>query len=74
MKVEISNIQTTDNINLSQNQCKALRELICVKNLIINKADKGSTIVVQNRADYIQWELGLSFLPVAVPQKNITKC
>ena len=59
MKVEISNIPTTDNIshNLSRNERKALRELICDKDLIINKADKGSTMVVQNRADYIQTAL-----------------
>ena len=56
MKVEISNIQTTDNIshNLSRNERRALRELICDKDLVINKANKGSTIVVQNRADCIQ--------------------
>ena len=56
MKVEVSNIQTTDDIshNLSQNECRALQELICDKDLVINKADKGSTIAVQNRADYIQ--------------------
>ena len=59
MKVEISNIPTTDNIshNLSRNERKALRELMCDKDLIFNKANKGSTIVVQNRADYIQTAL-----------------
>ena len=48
-----------DNIppNLSRGERKALRELICDKDLIINKADKGSTIVVQNRADYIKTAL-----------------
>ena len=59
MKVEISNIPTTVNIphNLSQKERKTLRELICDNDLIINKADKGSTIVVQNRADYIHTAL-----------------
>ena len=59
MKVEISNIQTTDNIshNPSWNERRVLRELICDKDLVINKADKGSTIVVQNRAYYIQTAL-----------------
>ena len=59
MKVEISNIPTTDKIphNLPRNERKALRELICDKDLVINKADKGSTIVVQNRADYIRTAL-----------------
>ena len=56
MKIEISQIPTTDNLphNLSRSELKALRELKCDKDLIINKADKGSTIVVQHRADYIK--------------------
>ena len=33
---------------------KALRELKCNTDLVINEADKGSTIVVQNRTDYIK--------------------
>ena len=59
MKIEISQIPITDNIppNLSRGERKALQELICEKDLIINKADKGSTIVVQNRADYIKTAL-----------------
>ena len=59
MKIEISQIPITDNIspNLSRGERKALRELICDKDLIINKVDKGSTIVVQNRADYIKTAL-----------------
>ena len=56
MKIEISQIPITDNLppNLSRSERKALRELKCDKDLIINKADKGSTIVVQNRTDYIK--------------------
>ena len=59
MKIEISQIPITDNIppNLSGGEQKALQEIICDKDLIINKADKGSTIVVQNRADYIKTAL-----------------
>ena len=55
MKLEISQISTTDNTpyNLSPGERKALRELKCNTDLIINKADKGSTIVVQNRANHI---------------------
>ena len=54
MKVEISQIPVVENPphNLSPSERKALRELKCDTDLIINKADKGSTIVVQNRADY----------------------
>ena len=56
MKIKISEISTTDSIphNLSLEEQKALRELKNDTDLIINKADKGSTIVVQNRADYIR--------------------
>ena len=39
--------------NLSRNERKALNELINNPTLIINKADKGSTIVVQDRSEYI---------------------
>ena len=59
MKIEISQIPITDNIppNLSRGERKALQEIICDRDLIINKADKGSTIVVQNRAEYIKTAL-----------------
>ena len=55
VKIEISQIPSTDNPppNLTPSERKALRELKNDKDLIINKADKGSTIVVQNRTDYI---------------------
>ena len=55
MKIEISQIYSTDNPppNLTPSERKALRELKHDKDLVINKADKGSTIVVQNRTDYI---------------------
>ena len=59
IKIEISQIPTTDNLppNLSRRERKALLELKCDKDLVINKADKGSTIVVQNRTDYIKTAL-----------------
>ena len=55
MKLEISCIPTTDKIphNLSPEERRALRELKYNNDLVINKADKGSTIVVQNKTDYI---------------------
>ena len=55
MKLEISCIPTIDKIphNLSPEERRALRELKCNNDLVINKADKGSTIVVQNKTDYI---------------------
>ena len=48
MKLEISRIPTADNLpyNLSPEERKALREFKCNHDLVINKADKGSTMVV----------------------------
>ena len=56
MKLEISRIPTADKLpyNLSPEEQKALRELKCNHDLVINKADKGSTIVVQSKTDYIK--------------------
>ena len=54
IKVELSQIPITNSLphNLSLNERKALRELKCNSDLVINKADKGSTIVVQDRSDH----------------------
>ena len=59
IKIEISQISTTDNLppNLSMRECKALYELKCDKDLVINKADKVSTIVVQKRRNCIKTAL-----------------
>ena len=40
--------------NLTRKERIALRELIQNKHIVINKADKGSTIVVEDRDDYIR--------------------
>ena len=59
IKLEISEIPTTDNTphNISRGECKALRKLKCSTDLVFNRADKGSTIVVQNRINYIRHAL-----------------
>lgn len=49
--------------NLTPSERKVLRELKNDKDLIINKADKGSTIVVQNRTDYINAALEYLYDP-----------
>ena len=46
------NINKSD--NLTRKERLALRELIHNHNLIINKAEKGSTIVVEDRDEYIR--------------------
>lgn len=52
MKLQISRIPTTEKLphNLPPEERKALRELKCNHNLVINKT---STIVVQNKTNYI---------------------
>lgn len=50
----ISNIHHNLPHYLSPSEHKALQELKCNTDLIINKVGKGSTIVVQNMADYIK--------------------
>ena len=40
--------------NLTRNERLALKELTSNNDIIINKADKGSTIVVRNKKDYIR--------------------
>ena len=59
MKIENFQISSSDNPppNLTLSELKALRELKLDKDLTINKADKGSTLVVQNRTDYISTSL-----------------
>ena len=56
MKNEITNIEQhpTSKHNLTRKERQALKELVDNHTLIINKADKGSTIVVRNRTDYIK--------------------
>ena len=39
---------------LTLKECKALWGLKCNYDLVINKADKGSTIAAQDRIDYIR--------------------
>ena len=39
--------------NLTRQERKTLNELISNPTLIINKADKGSTVIVQDRSDFI---------------------
>ena len=39
--------------NLSDEEWKALRDLAWDNNIVINSADKGSSVVVLDRADYI---------------------
>ena len=57
IKLDISKMdgqQQTQNHNLTRKEKQALRELTSNNDLVINKADKGSTVVVRHRDDYIQ--------------------
>ena len=62
IRVEISQIEhnTTTTRNLTRKERLALKELTSNQDIIINKADKGSTIVVRHRQDYT--EAGLQYL------------
>ena len=55
MKIQLSELQInqSNSRNLSRAQRTALRNLSKNNNIIINKADKGSTIVIRNKTDYI---------------------
>ena len=55
IKIEISEMARhhTTKHNLTRKERLALKELATNHDLIINKADKGSTIVVRHRCDYI---------------------
>ena len=56
MRKDIANMtqDPTNKPNLTRNERSALKELASNQNIIINKADKGSTIVVRDEKDYIQ--------------------
>ena len=54
IRLDITDMEqcSTRKYNLTRNEKQALKELASNKNLIINKADKGSTIVVRSRTNY----------------------
>ena len=56
IKIQLSELQTDQSNmrNLSRAQSKALQNLCKNNNIVINKADKGSTIVIINKKDYIE--------------------
>ena len=57
MRMEQLNYSPTSKIEvcyLTRAQRRALKELTTNKNIVINKADKGSTIVIEDKEDYIQ--------------------
>ena len=47
---QISNISEK---NISKEEVKALNNLVKIKDIVIQKADKGNNIVILNRSDYI---------------------
>ena len=42
------------NANLTRSECKSLKELIQRKDLVFQKADKGNTVVINNRENYLK--------------------
>ena len=53
-KLELANLTFKKQHNLSKSENTALRRLKGNDNIIIRKADKGNTIVILNRKDYIE--------------------
>ena len=51
-KISDLDFEQTQGTNLTISERKALKELMNDNSIVINKADKGSTIVVQNHKDY----------------------
>jgi len=59
IKMALTEINTTQHLrpNLTIEERKALKNLSNNQNLVINSADKSSTVVVQNKEDYIRENL-----------------
>ena len=57
IRTEIMNLEhkqeKTDNLTFKKR--RALTELMTRTDIVINKADKGSTIVIEDRDEYIKW-------------------
>ena len=55
-RIEMAQIEQCPTLkhNLTRNERSALKELTSNTDLVINKADKGSTIVVRHRTDYVR--------------------
>ena len=49
------------NTNLTESDSKSLKELIQRKDLVIQKADKGNTVVITNRENYLKGMKSLLF-------------
>ena len=48
------NFQFEDELNITPKELKALRNLSSRKDIIIQKADKGNSVVILNKTDYIK--------------------
>ena len=53
-KVKDICFSTLNSTNLTKSECKFLKELIQRKDLVIQKADKGNTVVITNRENYLK--------------------
>ena len=63
------------NTNLTEAESKGLKELIRRKDLVIQKADKGSTVVITNRENYLKGIKSLlsdntKFIPLNIDQSK----
>ena len=63
------------NTNLTESESKALKELIRRKDLVIQKADKGNTVVITDRENYLKGIKSLlsdntKFIPLNIDQSK----
>ena len=48
------NFKFKDELNITPEELKALKDLSSRKDLIIQKGDKGNSVVILNKSDYIK--------------------
>ena len=65
--------------NLMESESKALKELIRRKDLVIQKADKGNTVVITDRENYLKGIKSLlsdntKFIPLNIDQNKWLNC
>ena len=54
MSFSFENFKFKDEINITPDELKTLKDLSSCKDIIIQKADKGNSIVTLNKSDYIK--------------------
>ena len=48
------NFKFKNELNITSDELKALKDLLSHKDIIIQKADKGNSVVILNKSDYLK--------------------